>query len=72
MKKAREISRERGGDGVETDACSLVVNSSSDGQPVEMSATARIGVRTYQIMLASFVNDQKFTLTRKVTIETKT
>ena len=33
----REISRGGGGDGVETEACSLIGNSGSDRQPVQMS-----------------------------------
>ena len=33
----REISRGGGGDAVETEACSLIENSGSDGQPVKMS-----------------------------------
>ena len=37
MQKVREISRCEGGDGIETEECSLIGNSSSDGQPVEMS-----------------------------------
>ena len=37
MQKVREISRDGGGDGVETEACSLIGNSGSDRQPVKMS-----------------------------------
>ena len=37
MYKVREISRDGGGDGVETEACSLIENSGSDRQPVKMS-----------------------------------
>ena len=37
MQKVREISRCEGGYGIETEECSLIGNSSSDGQPVEMS-----------------------------------
>ena len=35
--KVREIGRGGGGDGVETEAYNFIGNSSSDGQPVEMS-----------------------------------
>ena len=37
MQKVGEISRGGGGDGVETEACSLKGNSGSDGQTVKMS-----------------------------------
>ena len=37
MLKVREISRSGGGDGVETEACSPIGNSSSDRKPVKMS-----------------------------------
>ena len=37
MYKVREISRDGGGDGVETEACSLIGNSGSDRQQVKMS-----------------------------------
>ena len=37
MQKVREISSGGGGDVVETEACSLIENSGSDGQPVKMS-----------------------------------
>ena len=36
MQKVREIRRGGGGDGVETEACSLIGNSGSDRQPVKM------------------------------------
>ena len=35
--EVREISRGGGGDGVETEACSPIGNSSSDRKPVKMS-----------------------------------
>ena len=37
MQKAREISRGGGGDGVETEACSLMGNSGCDRKPVKIS-----------------------------------
>ena len=37
MYKVREISKGGGGDGVKTEACSLLGKSGSDRQPVEMS-----------------------------------
>ena len=37
MYKVRETSRDGGGDGVETEACSLIGNSDSDRQKVKMS-----------------------------------
>ena len=37
MQKVGEISRGGGGDGVETEACSLIGNSGSDRPPVKMS-----------------------------------
>ena len=35
--KVREISRNGGGEGVETEACSLIGHSGSDRHPVKMS-----------------------------------
>ena len=35
--KVREISRGGGGDGIKTEACSLLGNSGADRQPVKMS-----------------------------------
>ena len=37
MYKVRELSRDGGGDGFETEACSLIGNSGSGSQPVKMS-----------------------------------
>ena len=37
MQKVREISRDGGVDGVETEACNLIGNSGFDGQPVKKS-----------------------------------
>ena len=36
MQKVREIGRGGGGDDVETEACNLIGNSGSNGQPVKM------------------------------------
>ena len=37
MQKVKEISKGGGGDGVGTEACNLMGNSGSDGQPVKRS-----------------------------------
>ena len=36
MQKVKKISRDGGDDGVETEACDLIGNSGSNGQPVKM------------------------------------